>query len=79
MIHDSTICNCDLCRWAEGVEMHKDEFGRDVVPCDLCGKLTAMTSTKRCDRCWELETRIRMDKELAKEILARLEAESVAA
>lgn len=30
----------------------------DCVPCGLCGTPTPMTGTKRCDSCWEIETRI---------------------
>lgn len=46
-----------------------------TVPCGLCERPTIMTATKRCDRCWELETRIRMNPELAKQILIALEHE----
>ena len=77
MIHDTETCDCEMCRWSDKRE--RDEFGRKLVPCELCGKPTAMTGTKRCDRCWELETRIRMDMELAKKIIVRLEAKRVAA
>jgi hypothetical protein len=41
------------------------------VPCGLCGAPTAMTGTKRCDRCWELERRIQDAPALAAQILAR--------
>jgi hypothetical protein len=43
-----------------------------TTPCELCGAPTPMLSTKRCDRCWELEHRIEQDPELALKILARL-------
>jgi hypothetical protein len=42
----------------------------NTVPCGLCGSPTNMTDTKRCDRCWEWEGRIRRDPELAAKILA---------
>ncbi len=42
------------------------------VPCELCGKPTNMTATRRCDRCWELEHRIKADPELAQKILDQL-------
>ena len=42
------------------------------VPCELCGISTMMTKTKRCDACWELETRIHGNPELASKILAAL-------
>jgi len=43
-----------------------------TVPCRICGKPTPMLGTKLCDRCWELETRIRHDPEIARKILAGL-------
>lgn len=51
-----------------------DEFGRQIVSCGLCGKPTPMTGTQRCDGCWELETRVRADPELARRILSKLDA-----
>jgi hypothetical protein len=30
-----------------------------TVPCGTCGVPTRMTGTKRCDGCWEVETRLR--------------------
>lgn len=42
---------------------------RAECPCELCGNPTTMTNTKRCDRCWELETRIQSNPELARRIL----------
>jgi len=30
-----------------------------TVPCELCGEPTPMMGTKRCDRCFELESRLR--------------------
>lgn len=29
------------------------------IPCKMCGISTHRTGTKRCDNCWEVETRIR--------------------
>jgi len=52
-----------------------NSFGEELVACDLCEALTTMTATKRCDRCWELEKRIRRDPELARKILKLMEAE----
>lgn len=37
--------------------------------CELCGRETRMMGTRRCDGCWELETRIHRDPELARQIL----------
>jgi ribosomal protein L37E len=42
---------------------------RETCPCELCGKPTFMTGTKRCDACWELETRVLSNPELAQKIL----------
>lgn len=41
-----------------------------VVPCGLCGTPTTMLGTKRCDRCYELESRVNADPELTQRILA---------
>lgn len=43
----------------------------ETVPCELCGKPTTMTGTKRCDPCWELERRIKAAPEIAWRILIR--------
>ena len=42
------------------------------VDCELCGSPTHYTSTKLCDRCWELERRIERDLPLARKIFERL-------
>lgn len=42
-----------------------------TIPCELCGAPTHMTSTKRCDRCWELERRVLADPQLAGQILVK--------
>lgn len=34
---------------------------RPTVPCAICGTPTPMLGTKRCDPCWELESRITHD------------------
>jgi hypothetical protein len=46
-----------------------DEFGDEIISCRICGGDTTMKGTKLCDRCWELEKRISMDKDLARKIL----------
>lgn len=43
----------------------------ETVPCELCGRPTRMQGTKRCDGCWELETRIRGDVSMTLKILKR--------
>jgi hypothetical protein len=50
----------------------KTNCKKPTVPCGVCGKSTTMTGTKRCDRCWELEGRIKRDPELARKILNTL-------
>lgn len=47
-----------------------------TTPCELCGKDTHMIVTKRCYRCWELESRIKADPELARKILKMIEEAS---
>jgi hypothetical protein len=42
-----------------------------TVPCELCKDPTTMLGTKRCDRCYELETRIQSNPQLARKILAK--------
>lgn len=46
-----------------------------TVPCRLCSKPTMMLGTRLCDPCWELETRIESDPELARKILAVMNKE----
>lgn len=43
----------------------------ETVPCELCGVPTQMLGTKRCNRCWELENRIRDNPDIAEHILQR--------
>lgn len=50
-------------------------YGEEIIRCELCRTLTYMSETKRCDRCWELETRIEMNLELAQKIIERIENE----
>lgn len=33
--------------------------GQTVVPCSTCGRDTPMCGTQKCDRCWEVESRLR--------------------
>lgn len=51
-----------------------DPNGQTVteLPCGLCGEPTRMTSTLRCDRCWELERRIQSDPDIARRVLLEL-------
>lgn len=52
---------------------HYNKYGEEVISCELCDNLTTMLGTKRCDRCWELESRIKQDLDLAKRIIRKLE------
>lgn len=52
----------------------QDKWGRPLVPCKWCCTPTAMTGTKMCDGCWELERRISANPELARRILAAHDA-----
>ncbi len=47
---------------------------RPTVPCGICKQPTPMLGTRRCDGCWELEQRIQHQPELARAILARVDA-----
>jgi hypothetical protein len=42
---------------------------QETTPCKYCGKPTPMLGTKLCDPCWELEKRIGISPEVAREIL----------
>lgn len=50
--------------------MKTDKWGRELVPCKWCGCDTAMTGTKMCDACWELDSRVRGDPAMALRMLA---------
>jgi hypothetical protein len=75
-----TLKNCPICNGqtemngSGGLDCHfcGHSFISETVPCELCGDPTPMTGTKRCDRCWELERRIKSDPELAKRIFLQL-------
>lgn len=47
---------------------------RPTIPCEICGDQTPMLGTKRCDRCWDLESRIKLNPELTAKIIAGLPA-----
>lgn len=47
-----------------------------TVDCRLCGEETPMLGTGLCDSCWELETRIHGNPELARKILDTLDEAS---
>lgn len=35
-----------------------NDTGEKTVPCETCGEPTTKTGTKRCDWCWEVESRL---------------------
>lgn len=47
----------------------KSRANIETVKCRRCGNPTFMTGSKLCDRCWDLETRIRMSPEIAMAII----------
>lgn len=46
---------------------------RPVIECIWCRGPTHMLGTKMCDRCYELQSRIYANPDLAKRMLAKLE------
>lgn len=50
---------------------------REYVSCGLCGALTPMLGTKRCDACWDLQRRVEANPVLARQVLARLDGRVV--
>lgn len=49
-----------------------EEIGTVTVPCERCQAPTTMLGTKRCNRCWELETRIQHSPGFAQKILSEV-------
>ena len=47
----------------------------EEVDCKHCGTKTRMIGTGMCDRCWELDTRIRYDFTIAEKIFKIVEKE----
>lgn len=46
-----------------------NKFDQQVIPCAICGDGTTMLGTEQCDRCHELDTRIRQDLDIASRIV----------
>lgn len=44
-------------------------YNEQVIPCTICGEGTTMLGTQHCDRCHELDVRIRMDPEIAERLV----------
>ena len=40
----------------------------ESIPCEICGEPTMMLGTKRCDPCWEIESRIVNDPKRYKQV-----------
>lgn len=62
--------NKDLAATMGCPQCQKSLVQKEWPNCELCGCVTRSTGTKRCDRCWELESRIHSDPILAQKILA---------
>ncbi len=50
-----------------------NKHGQEIIPCRFCGAGTTMTGTRLCDRCWELQRLISLDKRVAQKIMASME------
>lgn len=46
-----------------------------IIECIWCGGPTHMLGTKMCDRCYELNSRIAKDPELARRMLMEIKSE----
>ena len=46
--------------------------GKPMTYCVWCGLLTPMLGTKMCDTCWGLYARIKLDPNLAREMLKKI-------
>lgn len=53
------------------------ERKRGTVPCELCEEPTTNDGTERCDRCYELERRIKDDPGIAMQVIGNLEGWSL--
>ena len=53
------------------------DYQEPTTPCRLCDTPTDMLGTRLCNRCWELESRIHADPELARLILRHLDFEEL--
>lgn len=50
-------------------------MNKETIPCRLCNKPTKMLGTKLCDECWELESRIHNQPQLAQKVLDQMNIE----
>jgi len=65
-------CPADLLKRRQDKYEHRDMH----VPCRICGQPTLSHGTKLCDGCWELETRIKSQPDLARKILDSIDKET---
>lgn len=55
-----------------------NQFGDIVIVCELCKiHKTTMIGTKRCNWCWELETRMLENPDLAKKIFMQMKNDGI--
>lgn len=46
-----------------------NRFDQRIIPCAICGEGTTMLGTEHCDRCHELDSRIRSDLDIAERLV----------
>ena len=46
-----------------------NQYDQQVIPCIICNNPTIMLGTELCDRCFELDARIRDDLDIAKKLV----------
>lgn len=51
-------------------------MNKETIPCKWCGKQTPMLGTKMCNGCWELDTRISHDLDLAERMVEHFRSEN---
>lgn len=65
------VVKCELCDNLTTIHTVSNKVDGDIrIPTGI-----TMLKTKRCDRCWELESRINSDVELAKKIMNQIKTE----
>lgn len=46
-----------------------NQYDQQVIPCTICNRPIIMLRTELCDRCYELDVRIRGDLDIAKRLV----------
>jgi len=54
-----------------------DKEMTDNTECKICGQNTGMIVTSFCDRCWELNSRIRANYHISERIMAEIKREEI--